>query len=124
MERIDLFGFGSFDGTCRIAIRFPESEGVKVTVTVHVPSVASVAPEQSSAAKGEKSPGWSPAMAITPITRSVTPLFVIVSVLSAELKSGTFPKLKLDGFLVILGGFALALRFTVNIGLLGSLEEI
>ncbi len=91
---------------------------------MHVPSVARVEPEQVSAAKGEKSPGWSPAMVIAPITRSVTPLFVIVSALSAELKSGTFPKLKLDGFLAIFGGLALALRRTIVVEFFWSFDKI
>lgn len=95
-----------------------------MTVSVHVPSVTRVEPEQVSAVSVEKSPGWSPEVVIKPIVRSVIPLFVIVSILLAGPKRGTFPKLKLLGFLEILGGFALALRRTMVKGFLGSLDDI
>lgn len=123
-ESGDLLGFGSFDGICRIALRFPAVEGVKVTVTVHVPSVTRVEPEQVSAARGEKSAGWSPAMVIAPITRSVIPLFVSVTVLLTGVPTATFPKLTIDGFLVIFGGFTLALRRTTGVGFFGSFDTI
>ena len=95
-----------------------------MTVSVHVPSVTRVEPEQVSAVSVEKSPGWSPEVVITPTARSVIPLFVIVSVLSIGTPTVTFPKLRLPGFLVIFGGFALALRRTMVIGFLGSLDDI
>lgn len=118
-ESVDLFG--SFDGISRIALRFPATEGVKVTVSVHVSLVARVG--QDAGAK-VKSSGLSPVFVIAPNMRSVTPLFVIVSVLLVVLKRGTFPKLKLLGFLAILGGFALALSRTMVRVFLGSLDVI
>ena len=95
-----------------------------MTVSVHVPSVTRVEPEHVSAVSVEKSPGWSPEVVIRPITRSVIPLFVIVSVLSKGTPTATLPKLKLLGFLEIFGGFALALRRTMVKGFLGSLDDI
>jgi hypothetical protein len=114
--------FGSLDEMLIVAVSLPVNAGLNVTLTEHELPFATTVQVSVSL----KSLAFVPPNVIGLfIVRSDMPVFLIVITLAADMfPTAIEPKLTDVGKMVIFGGGACPMSFTLMVGFLGSLDEI